>query len=274
MRGTGVTQGLLWLAALLLLACGSAGAGGTSDAAATKHPGADAGASADPCPHGKHEGDYDLMADTDTSAIAACTEITGDLNIGNAVTQLRLAKLQTIGGALNITHAAALAGLDLPALTTIARELAVDGDGELTTFSLPVLESSETVLITNNPKLADFSLPALTRVEHLGVQANDALTTCALPRLQSVGIFVVNQNPALTAIAFDSLTRVSGDGFIVLQNPVLETLHIPLLKTISGDIFVNGNPMLPSCQVQAILAQLDTPVPTETIGDDDSATCP
>jgi hypothetical protein len=62
---------------------------------------------------------------------------------------------------------------------------------------------------------------------------------------------------------------------MIAKNPVLATLEMPVLKTLIGDIAVNDNPMLPSCQIDALVAQIEGPaVPVGASGNDDSATCP
>jgi hypothetical protein len=260
---------VLWL----VLAVGCSDSGGGVDASAAKH--GDAGASTDPCPHGKHAGSYEITSNGDAAAIAACTEIGGDLHVsGDALTKLSLPKLKVIGGALDVKNATALTRFDFSSLAMIGKELIVDGNPVLSTFTLPALDSSGTLLVTNNPKLADFDLDAFTKVDYLGFQGDDALTTCELPKLKSVGTFVINMNAALTTIRFDSLTIIAADGFIMLRNPVLAAIDMPMLGTLVGDIIVNDNPMLPRCRLEALVAQLDAAVPLSASRNDDSATCP
>jgi hypothetical protein len=261
-----------WAAVLLALAAGCSDSGGGDSGTAAKRR----DASADPCPRGKLDGSYAIMTDEDAAAIAACTEVSGDLTVsGDVVTKLSLPKLKAIGGALDVTNATALTRFEFSSLTTIAKELTVDTNAVLSTFSLAVLDNCETLLVTNNPGLQDFDLAALTKAAHVGAQGDDVLTKLELPKLKSIGTLVINLNAELTTVRFASLMSIEADGFIIQKNPVLSTLDMPMLRTLVGDILIMDNPMLPSCQIDALAAQIDgPPVPVGAFGNDDSATCP
>jgi hypothetical protein len=275
----------VWFTLLVALAAGCSDGGGGDNASAAKERDAsaasqrdassgDASASSNPCPSGKLVGSYEIMTGDDPTPITACTEISGDLTVSSdSVVELRFPKLKSVGGALNVQDAKKLASIAFPSLAKIGKELTIDGNPALTTFSLPVLESAQTLLVTNNAKLNDYDLAALTKVDYLGVQGDDTLMMFELPKLKSVSTFVINLNDALTTIRFGSLTIISGDGFIILKNPMLATLDLPMLKTLIGDIAINNNPMLSTCQIDALVRQLDSKITVESIGNDDSATC-
>lgn len=274
--GSHGAPGIPWAPLWLALAVGCSGSSGGNGAPGARNRGSDASAPADPCPHGKLGGSYAIMTDEDVSAIAGCSEITGDLTVsGDTVTTLSLPKLSAIGGALELTNATALTSFELSSLATIAKDLTVDTNPVLSTFDVQILDSVETLLITNNPNLKDFDLSALTKARFLGLQGDALLATFELPQLESVGVFVISMNAALTDVRLSSLTIIEGDGFMIAKNPVLATLEMPLLKTLIGDISIHDNPMLPSCQIDALVAQIEgAPVPVGAFGNDDSATCP
>jgi hypothetical protein len=267
-----ISRATVLLVLVLVLVTGCADSAGMDSGSAAKR----GDASAEPCPHGKLDGSYAIMSSGDAAAIAACTEISKDLTVsGNKLSKLSLPKLKAIGGALNVTDATALTRFDFSSLTTVAKELLIDANPVLSTFSVPVLDNCETLLVTNNPKLKDFDLAKLTRASHVGAQGDDALTKFELPKVKSIGTFVVNQNAKLTTIRFESLMSIEADGFIIQKNPVLATLDMPMLKTLVGDLLIMDNPMLPSCQIAALAAQVEgPPVPVGAFGNDDAATCP
>jgi hypothetical protein len=130
------------------------------------------------------------------------------------------------------------------------------------------------LLVTNDVELTQLDVPALSHVAYLGVQSLDALTTVEFQSIESVGVFVINMNATLGTIRFPALRIITSDGFIILRNPELSKLDLPLLRTLMGDIAVQDNPKLPSCQIDALVAQLDSQIPVGAHGNDDSATCP
>lgn len=248
------------------------------DASVLDHPdaSADAGSSpsGDPCPGGTLEGDYMLDSQAGADAIADCTEVTGTLGIGgDALTTLSLPSVEKVGGALEVKEATALTQLEFAALTTVGKELLVDGNPELRTFAAPTLATARTLLVTDNPKLESFDLDGAKQIATLGFQGDDALATVELMGLETVGTFVINSNATLEAVRFPALTEIDGDGFIILMNPTLSTLEMPVLETLIGDIAVNDNPMLPTCQIDAILSRLDAEIPVAANNNDDDATC-
>jgi hypothetical protein len=94
-------------------------------------------------------------------------------------------------------------------------------------------------------------------------------------RLESSGEGLnFDHNGLLPAIVFDVLTSI-GDDLRIEHQDSLASIGLANLKTVEGDlVIVKDNPVLPTCQAEAMVAQLDEFTGTVTISDNnDSASC-
>jgi hypothetical protein len=107
--------------------------------------------------------------------------------------------------------------------------------------------------IANNQHLSSLELPALKTVsERFQIEVNSG--AIQLPSLESVKEFAIVGNPSVTSVRMDAL--VSVESFWVQANQNLTTLHdLPSLAVLGSVVSIDGNPTLPQCEVDAILAR-------------------
>jgi hypothetical protein len=205
-----------------------------------------------------------------------------------ALVRVLLGKLQTVGG-LQLQRNATLAFPRLPALVAIIGDLTVTDNPQLAEITsggrtsggaLQIMTGG--VLVSRNARLT--SLRDLDGVVEIGgrleVSGNPTLRSVGLPRLVRVGDFWIMDNPALEAIGPTpagshplltppSLTALeSFRQGNVLSNAALRQLVLPALRT-ADTISASDDPLLPTCQVQAVRARY-----RYASGTDDTATCP
>jgi hypothetical protein len=219
-----------------------------------------------------------VIADADdVAAIVDCTTIFGNLIVSNTtLTSLSLPNLVEVDGFFNCQLNPALTSVSLPALTTIGH-VAFSGNEELTSLNLPNLATAGGMSIFVN-KLTSLSLPKLVSValefDFVVVSGTaDPLTSLSLPELATVGTeFGVRHTLLLTDLTLPKLATVGG-GFQVEGNFALTNLTAPALATVQG-FRIMANPVLPTCQVQALLQQLTNFSGMATIRDNnDAGTC-
>jgi hypothetical protein len=220
---------------------GGTSTGGSAGADATEHV----------CP-----GDYPIQDEDSIAAIVDCTTITGNLIVSNTtLTSLSLPNLIQVDGFFNCQVNGALTSVSLPALTTIGH-VAFTGNEQLTSLNLPNLATANGMTLFVD-KLTSLSLPKLVSILNeldFEVLGNTPLTSLSLPELATVTDFTVRGTLLLTDLALPKLATV--DGFRVDENAALTSLTAPALATVQTNFRVVANPMLPTCQVQALLQQL------------------
>jgi hypothetical protein len=104
----------------------------------------------------------------------------------------------------------------------------------------------------------------------------DGLSTASLPALTTVqGTLSVVGGRTLTSISLPALTAVQGDVNISFGQ-ALTSISLPALTTVGGFLQVRNNPLLPTCQAEALAAQLSAPPPGGVIisGNNDAGVCP
>jgi hypothetical protein len=142
----------------------------------------------------------------------------------------------------------------LDALTYVAGDVTLDGDGSLPYCSIAPLDLGSLETIGGEFYLAEFSalqavsLPALNSLgSSFHVVLLEDVVTIAAPLLPIADIFNVLQNPSLTSIAFPALHTVS-NSFDISLNPLLPTSQAEALRDqvqagggITGTIDISGN---------------------------------
>lgn len=197
------------------------------------------------------KGSFTIQNELDLAAMAGVQTVTGDLRLGNTpgIDTISLPNLQEIQG--NLTGGGGSATLDLPALISI-------GEG-WSSFS---------------QDLQSISAPALLSVGGTVEFHCSSLQTIELPALQTVGARLEIDGDMLQDLAFVSLQSVGND-LIIGQLALLRSLDLPALQTVLGRVLINLNPLLPTCQAQAIVDQLtNAPVSINITGDDVAGVCP
>lgn len=192
------------------------------------------------CDRGTRATNCTVMTTEDlTDTCSGYTEVTGMLAVSgtDAVTLEGMECLQTLGDALNVTDNPSLVSLEgLDSLTTVGGAANIDGNGSL--------------------------------------QSLDGLQS-----LSSVGGYLqVMDNASMDSLdGLRSLTTVEGD-LLILSNDSLSSIEaLSSLDTVTGgSIIITSNPMLPTCQAQALADRLTADGFDGTVliaHNDDTATC-
>ena len=146
--------------------------------------------------------------------------------------------------------------VDLSGLATIREieSLSIVLTGLADLDGLGTLTAADTLTITNNEQLSVLELDSLKAVAGRFEIAESA-GVIQLPSLESVGEFAIVSNPGLTSVQMDALKSV--ESFWIQGNESLMTLHdLPSLSYLGDVVSIDGNPMLPQCEVDAILARV------------------
>lgn len=215
---------------------------------------------------------------TSLAGLESLTTVDGHLHItlNSKLTDLTgLSGLTTVGGdSVEISSNPALVSATLPALSSVAGELIIDGNTALTGFSLPALTTlpGGSARISNNPALLDVDgLSALHTIGgSLDVESDGALTSVeGLNGVTSIpGDLLIWENATLETINLPSLTTIGmgavprGAGpfnydLFITTNTMLRTINMPALRTIGrGGLRIHENPVLNQCQADALTAQV------------------
>ena len=174
-----------------------------------------------------------------TDTCSGYTEVTGMLHVSgtDAVTLDGMQCLKTLGGALNVADNPSLVSLQgLDSLTSVGGAANIDGNASLRSLD--------------------------------GLQS-----------LASVGGYLqVMDNASMDSLdGLRSLTTVGGD-LLILSNDSLSSIEaLSDLETVTGEsIIITSNPMLPTCQAQALADRLTSAGFDGTViiaHNDDTATC-
>ena len=219
---------------------------------------------------------------------------------GKELTEVALPKLTQIGKELSL-GGPELVQLSAPLLKEVGGIKCGSGStstnlGKLDTMGFPSLEFVGGYLSTENchgPK--NLHLPSLVEVESLELH-NEALTTVQMPKLEailqhlelvetsvaelafpvlaSVGSELrVIEATSLESIMLPTLTKI-GDKLQIGGNAKLSELDVPELDFVGESFNVYNNPVLPACEVEALLAQLgQEPSYVSLSGNNEEAVC-
>lgn len=143
-------------------------------------------------------------------------------------------------------------------------ELALLDNRAPVTVRADALTAAHSVLIAGNRSHVDLSVPALSAIGALYgepgglvVIDNPGLSTLELPSLSSVTGMELARNARLGFVGLGLETRIGrddvGSWLTVLDNPVLAEVAWGA-PTVSARVEVAGNPVLPTCDVAAVVA--------------------
>jgi hypothetical protein len=181
-------------------------------------------------------------------------------------------------GALTVTFST-LTSIDLPKLTQGG--LVVANCWELMHINAPQLETALNVAIAYGNVPLTLELPQLREIErHLQISYAQ-LAKLDLPELERIGGGVrLYNNSAIESVSAPKLgsiaTGVNSDADYLLRivsHSALTRVELPMLTTVDGFFEIASNPMLSSCAVAALLAQVEGPFDSRTTGNDESAVC-
>jgi hypothetical protein len=216
-------------------------------------------------------------------AVAALPALTtvGNLSFGgDALTSVSVPVLTT-AASISISNSSALTAIDLPHVMTTS--LTITSDQHLATLTIH-LTSAGNVWLQDLPALAAIDLSSLTRITGILVIENTAATSLDVSALTSIDSWLQISNTSFTALSFPALTSVAstltgGEGASIADNSALTSITAPMWTTFGPTpatpnvgVQIYGNPLLPTCMAQAVLAQT-TSVNSFVAFNDDAATC-
>jgi len=161
---------------------------------------------APPCP----TGDAIVRVDEDAAALAGCTAIGGDLVVGPSFalgSLAPLARIEEVGGSLEIASNTALAGVFMPGLRRVSGSVTVESNLGAETVSLHHLrEVGGDLVVARNRALVRLDLSALEKVGgRFEVSDHPVLDSVSLDALAGAGEVAIDGNPAWSAAEIASL---------------------------------------------------------------------
>lgn len=129
-------------------------------------------------------GYFQVTDDAELEAVAACSQIVGELSVNHQVTTLQpLACLRQVDGLLGILQSDISNTSGLAALET-ADMLAIVGNSQLSAVEVSALELVGELMIESNQILSSLDFPALAEIwERLEIAGNPALLDCDVEAL-------------------------------------------------------------------------------------------
>lgn len=201
------------------------------------------------------------------------------LDLGpTTATRIVLPKLASAYSVILVSENPLLTSLELPALSRVGRGWAGPRDSD-----------GWGVFLEDNPQLTNVELPALQVVgENLSVQRDPMLSSLTLTSLQEVLGSLLLRDSALVDFSAPVLAKVGGYGnmggnqvwrwgdLTIADNALLQSIALPLLGTVAGSVQITNNASLPTCDAQALGAQLsDHPeLPPKIVIDGNAGSCP
>jgi len=227
-----------------------------------------------------HNGDYRISSQLDVDALAGIRVITGNVRVespffevlslpdlevvgGNffiydfndALTQISMPKLETIGGSTQWTaQRAELVGLpkldsvgqdlhfsvrtasSVPCLRTVPGYLSVLGTPELVSITFDRLEEVLNLRVWDNAQLTALSMPALTSAANFEVLRNAKLASIDVSAMVQGDAIRLEDNPLLAQLGFENLTTAR---YINLVN-IADVTGFPKLQSLSQSLLVRG----------------------------------
>lgn len=190
--------------------------------------------------------------------------VTGPVTL-EKVGEVSLPRLTTVGGKLAVRGDA----YAFPALTTM---LAGDVDAQVVALDLGLLGEvpGDLKVITIQPTTGGpFAARELVRV---GGATTLVVKSFELPKLQRIE---GDATLRVTEIVLPAIQYMYSLYVIGTNNPLplVEKMVMPSIQRVENTFLVQSNPLLPQCQVDAVLAQLSPPPATTSVGSN-TGTCP
>jgi hypothetical protein len=194
-------------------------------------------------------------------------------------------------------HSLTATHLAFPSLRRISSHLTFDDDPQLVSLEFPLLQEvgepwsgpydddHDGIELANNPRLASVEMPSLKAVhDDFVVDHNRSLTSLDLSALTKVLDDLEIRDTALEELAFPLLAILGGPtgaankpspfgGLIVADNPALRSVTLPSLTVAFFDFRITNNPLLPTCDAQALAAAL-MPSAKNVVIEGNAGTCP
>lgn len=197
-----------------------------------------------PCDISQH-----LTTNNGLEKIRHCKEITGNITVADDnLTSFILPNLVSVRGNLSVHGASSLTNVNLKTLREVNGSLNFILNAALTTVDIPQLESvGEKLWIIYNSSLPSFELLNLTSVNgDMNFSSNDILANISLPILTTIeGSLTIGDNNELGGLGLDALTRVTGDYVRIGLNPILPTCQaeavVSRLVGFTGEVYIGAN---------------------------------
>jgi hypothetical protein len=190
----------------------------------------------------------------ETLDLSGLRHVTGGINLklNPSLTELSLPKLDFLGGDIFILEDGAGA-VSLPALEEWAWRLELGDNSTTTTVSAPKAQFA-VVFMDGNTGLTDVSLPGVTSAF---VSITDSsLSSVDLSGLASASTVEFLNNDNLMSLSLPLLTEVTEGSFSVRDHDSLQSLSAPLLTEVQNAVLIDGNDLLPQCDVDVIMDQV------------------
>jgi hypothetical protein len=204
-----------------------------------------------------------------------------------ALGSFRLPSLRAVTGGIYVHRNPELGYLEHPALASVGDSYEVTDNATLTDLGgfssdTPPMTIGDGLRVERNPALRHLAgLGRLVQADIVAIRDNPSLKWAALASLDSAYHITFQRNDALEYLGTsgfnwpdaDTLTHLRSCAvFELYDNPNLARLELPMLVDLDT-LNVEGNPRLPTCQVQAIVDRTGARS-THVAGTDDTATCP
>lgn len=204
------------------------------------------------------KGSFTIQNELDLAAMNGVQTVTGNLTlVGVGLSAISLPDLEEVQGSL-LVSAQGIATIDLPFLGSIGEDLSVFPSADLQELSLPGLLSVGRDVNMSGSFGGGFPVLQTLDIDLLQTVGRDvSITFLALPQDLSI--------PSLQSTG--SLT--------IGEFPLLRTIDLPALQAVPNGFTIGDNPLLPTCQAQAILDQLTTaPLSFDISGNNAAGACP
>lgn len=155
-------------------------------------------------------GDVVVQVDREAAALGACSDVSGDVDVGPSFalrTLGELGRLVRVSGDLDVSDNAELGGVFLPGLVAVGGDLVIENNRQVSTVSLHHLARvGGDLIVRDNVALLRLDLGALREVGgQLVIAGHPAMDTVVLDRLVAAGQIILEENPAWAADEVKSL---------------------------------------------------------------------
>jgi hypothetical protein len=198
-----------------------------------------------------------FMTQKDIESIVHCKHITGELLIeGSNIEEIKLPKLESVEGGIEISDNSKLKIFSAPKLNWIGWEIFIFENPMLEELELENLVDTGSIVIGMNASLKSLTLPQFMECSGgVFVMFNDSLESIDVSVLDTVNddIFIY-KNASLKSFSFPKLLYI-GLQLLVARNNVLETFDLYWLRNAQY-VAIAYNPQLPTELAEAVIEKI------------------
>ena len=198
----------------------------------------------------------DFLFPNATSIIATDSNVEGLVleRVGGSFTSFEAPNLATVdlgnafGYGIELLDCDTLISAGFPALITNGSFFFVDVNALLGSISCPLMQTCDTVEITNNPSLASLSLPSLTQLaggtQYFSIQSNASLVSFSMDSFGSfatVNSLDIKSNPSLTTVSIPMVLPRNGCDMVFTNNALsAESVNHILSRGVANAAYTSG----------------------------------